>query len=51
MKKEKKMFKTKSLSDDSQVPERCWYYLLDWKDSNLDEFAIFTGKKSFKRLN
>lgn len=32
------------------VPSRCYYYLLDWKDRNMDEFLIVTGRETVNQL-
>ncbi len=32
----------KKTKDGIQIPERCWYYLLDWKDSDKSQFVFDT---------
>jgi hypothetical protein len=36
---------------DGQVPDRAYYYLLDWRDAHLGEFTSFTKKDKVKDLN
>lgn len=41
----------KKLFDGTQVPSRCYYYLLDWRDYNLTRFIKTTGLDSVNELD
>lgn len=38
----------KQLIDHTSVPSRCYYYLLDWKETHDDMFGVWLTKNEIK---
>jgi hypothetical protein len=41
----------KKLDDGTTVPDRVWYYILDWKDRNHLRFCQFLGHTHLVKIN
>jgi hypothetical protein len=36
---------------DCSVPSRCYYYVLDWRDANMEQFVTIIKKPSVNELS